>query len=340
MKIVIDNRHMDYSGGGEHVRMIVSLLSHFADIYVTQTPQFYCGNDFTATNIHVPPKQYQGTFIPDLFIYVDYRHYVKPIGRVNAQICFYGLKKKVKGYNYALCINDFVAQSILQNWPHVTPFIIPPFFDDSLYKMGNKEKRLINIGNFFIEPDGHSKNQHLLIDWFLSSGLPESGWIFECYGFKNNLSYFSTLEEKIRLSPSVRLKPNAPREDVLDALSKSQFLIHGMGYNRKKPEQTEHFGLVAVEALLSGCRPIVHQSGGCPDIKGCLSYHHFDEITSMIQSEQSNPMALRHHGLHFNYKQSLAYAEAFIHLVNEKLSLKKVSFGHYFSLFQYLFKKK
>jgi len=36
----------------------------------------------------------------------------------------------------------------------------------------------------------------------------------------------------------------------------------------------------------------------------------------------------------------LAYAEAFIHLVNEKLSLKKVSFGHYFSLFQYLFKKK
>lgn len=343
MRIVIDNRHMDYSGGGEHVRMIISLLSNFGDIYVIKNPNFYSGNNFSSTNINTTPKRYNYNFIPDLFVYIDYRGHVSPIGRVNAQICFYGIDKKVSNYDYALCINDFVARSVSKNWANVCPIVIPPYYDHTLYRIGVKEKRLINIGNFFIESDGHSKNQHLLIDWFLGSGLSEDGWVFDFFGFKNNDDYFNSLIRKVGKCNSINLYPNAAREDMLSSLSSSRFLIHAMGLGRTKPEQTEHFGLVAVESLLSGCRPIVHLSGGCPEIKGTLHYSELNQIRSLIDSDCAPPEEIRDFGLLFSYQNSILAASKFIEQIKLDLIFKsknKFLFKDFYSLLKYFLIKK
>ena len=342
MKILVDNRHMDYSGGGEHVRMIVSLLSSIGDIYVTKNPDFYSNNDFASTKIVSKPKKYKFNFIPDVFLYIDYRNHIVPIGRVNAQVCFYGLEKIIQDYDYAICINKFVADTVDAKWQGVQSVIIPPFFDENLYTVSEKEKKLINIGNFFLEADGHSKNQHVLIEWFLKSGLIEKGWSFDFYGFKNDDQYFQNLEKKIQGVSSIKLNPDARRSDMLDTLSRSKFLVHGMGYGRIKPEQTEHFGLVAVEALLSGCRPIVHKSGGCPDIEGTLSYENLDQILPLIESESDNPLQIRQYGLNFNYDNSLIKAKQFLNAVEADFS-KKGSQPHllnYIRIMKYFFSKK
>lgn len=342
MKIVIDNRHMDYSGGGEHVRMMISLLSNRADLYVTKQPEFYGKNDFSISRIDTPPKQFRYNFIPDLFVYIDFRGYTKPIGRANAQLVFYGLNKKTSGYDFAICINDFVARSVQNNFSDTKPVVIPPFFDPTTYSVSAKQKRLVNIGNFFREADGHSKNQHLLIDWFLDSGLVESGWKFDFFGFKNNNEYFKELETKIARSPSIRLHPNSHRGDIVIALSQSRFLVHAMGYGRIKPEQTEHFGLVAVESLLSGCRPIVHRSGGCHEIDGTLSYTDLAEITSLIQSDELSAHKLRELGRNYSYEKSLLATEKFLQEVNALLEKKGAPnlFSDRINLLGYMLRKK
>jgi glycosyltransferase involved in cell wall biosynthesis len=342
MKIVIDNRHVDYSGGGEHVRMIIALFSNFGQIFVVQKPEFYHKNNFVSTDIYSKPLKYRYNFIPDLFIYIDYRGYVQPIGRINAQICFYGIEKNTSSYQYALCINDFVANSVDQHWPGVIPVVIPPFFDPDMYKVGRKEKRLINIGNFFIESDGHSKNQHLLIDWFLNSGLPEDGWIFDFYGFNNNEKFFNQIKLKVNHLESVNLYPNANRVDMLDALSRSRFMIHAMGLGRSKAEQTEHFGLVAVEALLSGCRPIVHQSGGCPEIQGTLTYSSLSQVQSLINSDEMKPFEIRDFGLKYSFENSLLTALKFFDSIKGKLSSDEpyLLVNNIYRIVKYFFRKK
>jgi len=333
---------MDYSGGGEHVRMMISLLSNSAEIFVTKRPEFYGANDFAITKIDNPPKKFRYDFVPDLFIYIDFRGYIKPIGRANAQVVFYGLKKYTAGYDYAICINDFVARSVGDNFSDTKPVVIPPFFDSTTYSAIEKQKKLINIGNFFRESDGHSKNQHLLIDWFLDSGLVESGWTFDFFGFKNNGDYFQELETKVARSPAIRLHPNSHRSDIVVALSQSRFLVHAMGYGRLKPEQTEHFGLVAVESLLSGCRPIVHRSGGCHEIEGTLSYTDLEEIKPLIQSDDLGADKLREFGLNFNYEKSLLATEKFLNEV--KALLKKKGEAKFFpdrlNLLRYMLRKK
>lgn len=47
---------------------------------------------------------------------------------------------------------------------------------------------------------------------------------------------------------------NAPHIVKLQLLSKSKVLLHLMPY--------EHFGIVVVEGMASGCIPVVHKSGG------------------------------------------------------------------------------
>ena len=41
---------------------------------------------------------------------------------------------------------------------------------------------------------------------------------------------------------------------------------------------TEHFGIVAIEAMASGCQPIVHNSGGCKDIDGVWVWNNFEDM--------------------------------------------------------------
>ena len=79
----------------------------------------------------------------------------------------------------------------------------------------------------------------------------------------------------------------------------AKFLIHANGYGRSDPAQTEHFGIVAIEAMLSGVQPIVHNSGGCREIEGVWTWDNWDDLTHLIQ-RATNPVQLREFGKAYN----------------------------------------
>jgi glycosyltransferase involved in cell wall biosynthesis len=58
----------------------------------------------------------------------------------------------------------------------------------------------------------------------------------------------------------VHLHENLSREDLLDLMGSCRYAIHAL--------KDEHFGMAPAEALLSGCVPFVHNSGGQVEIVG------------------------------------------------------------------------
>ena len=332
-RVVFDNAHLDYSGGGEYVRMLITLFSVYTDVYVTRAPEFYNENPFASTLVKTIVRSYESDFVPELYILIDFNGYKKPIGIVNAQVCFYAIPKTTEGYDYAITFNRFVCESIERNWKSINSFIIEPFFNFENYGLGIKEKKIVNVGNFFKEKDGHSKNQDILLDWFVHSGLPEKGWVFECIGFVVNQDFFDFLNKKYKDNISVKLTPNASRDELLSSLRHSSYMLHGMGIGRVKAEQTEHFGLVIVQALLSGAQPIVHASGGAQNIPGVIVFKNLNEINEIISSTKLNGLELIDHGRHFSLQNALNQTLGFLDAIEKKYfihggsNFKKYNFG-------------
>jgi alpha-1,2-mannosyltransferase len=63
-----------------------------------------------------------------------------------------------------------------------------------------------------------------------------------------------TMIKQLGLDDRVQLMVNVPRPNLRKALSEAKIYLHAM--------PNEHFGTAIVEAMASGCIPIVHKSGG------------------------------------------------------------------------------
>ncbi len=57
-----------------------------------------------------------------------------------------------------------------------------------------------------------------------------------------------------KVKDRVLLRPNIPRQKLINLLSKAKVYLHTMPF--------EHFGISIIEAMAAGCVPVVHRSGG------------------------------------------------------------------------------
>ncbi len=297
--LLISNDHQDKTGGGTHVMMMLNILKKHYTIFVQGAADYYCDADtpwkLDAGEVHA----YDGFFAPDVHLYASFRGWTQPLGKKNVQIIFYPVDKALAGWYQVIGLNEFVIEASRSKW-NVKADIVEPYFDFNNFYVGEKEETLINIGNYFFENDGHSKNQHLVIGWFKKQTKLKK---LICHGMISNQQYF---DELLRLSGDdnrIILKNNCTQEEIRSDLSKSKYMLHAIGYGRTNPAQTEHFGLVAVEALLSGVQPVVHHSGGCKDIPGVLTYDRFDGIEL---SDDTEPEILRKYGLRYSIENAEA----------------------------------
>jgi glycosyltransferase involved in cell wall biosynthesis len=294
--LLITNNHEDFTGGGTYVMMILNILKKYFTIYTDKNSHYYIHPytpyRFNSDEIQLaaPNQRF------DLHLLANYRGWSQPRSDNTAQIIYYPLQKNMSGWNKLLVLNEFCQNIAEQLYPG-TSHIITPYYNADDFYVSNKITDLINIGHYFIEPDGHSKNQHLIIEWFKTQ-KQYNRIIF--HGKLSNPSYFQSLLNLAKDDPRIVLKYDRPQSEIRKDLSESKYMIHAIGYGRTLPEQTEHFGLVAVEALLSGCQPIVHNSGGCPQIPGVLTYNEFSDI---ITTEPSANV-LRYHGQKFNIENT------------------------------------
>jgi hypothetical protein len=162
-------------------------------------------------------------FIPDVHIFASYRGWIPPKSTLNFQICFYPVFKKIDGWTKVLVINDFVGRCVKKNWPGVEVFLLPAFYEVTQFSLLDKEPTCICIGNYFEEPDGHSKNQHLIIDWFKNNKVKLGLNSLVLHGFKNDEVYYNKLLELIGDDSSIFLNNGVSSQKVREDLSKSSY---------------------------------------------------------------------------------------------------------------------
>lgn len=282
--IFFDTCHMSNIGGGENYLMrFATALNKFADVYFPQ--QFH--SDFLKYNgFYSTFKEYNWMFTPDIHIQCNYNFINKGIGKKNVILTFFpkqdlALQVRDSGITDIVTICAYSAIYVKEFWNINRSVCIYPVIDTSSYKNNlEKENQIVSIGHFFQEEDGHSKNQHILIEAFRKFSESRPDWKLVLIGNVNNqkdAEYVNRLYID-SMDLNVELHANAPDEVVKEELGKSKMLWHANGYNRTNPAQTEHFGIIVLEALASNCVPLVHASGGARDIEFTASYDSIDSL--------------------------------------------------------------
>lgn len=296
MNIVVHCNHIDHGGGGTYSNFLIRSLMFYGDVYIA--------------NDHPPFVRYWGKTLdlprwtggePDLFVCIDHRYDVAPIGRKNLRVLFYPFAEmqNARLYDAAVVMNPFVGRATVKELG-LFPYIIPIGLDPQRYTLGlnrDKENILLVVANFFREEDGHSKHQDKIIKWFITNNLGRDWRLILIGGGQQD--YYDYCRELARYEKSICFTGQLDMDQVAHYYPTAKFLIHANGFERTDPAQTEHFGIVAVEAMLSGCQPIVHDSGGCREIDGVWKWSNWGQLT-MYLHHATNPVYLRSRGEIYN----------------------------------------
>jgi len=334
MRIVIESRHQDNSGGGKLSTQLAKCFSQFEDVYIKGD----FGNNSKFSGIDYEIKKFNNDFVPDLFIAISHKGGIRPIGKINVHYCFFplwdglpGVEDNFKSYDYALCLNEFVDKHQKKNW-ELPSSIINPYIDLEQYYSLEKKNIILNVGNYFYEKDGHSKNQHILIDWFLENKLEEK-YKFIFVGYISDYSYYKRLQDKaykyvisdlkliVGKKKNISLLHSINFDELRKLYAESKYLIHAIGYRRNSFHQTEHFGIMALEAMASGCQPIVHNSGGCKDFKNIRTWNEPKEILS--QMHEYNTEKLKETALEYSFENTLNQVKKFLDKIKTIPSKKR-----------------
>ena len=308
--IVVDSRHGDASGGGRYTAQLATCFQEFGEVFLGES----LAGDETFSRIHgVRFPRYQKNFQPDLFVAVSHWGGIEPIGKTNAHAMFFPLDANGSPaeFDYLICLNEFVRLHSVARFPEKRDhaFVITPAVEIERHAPPRpKEKLLLNVGNYFWESDGHSKNQHVVLEWFSRNRLYDTHHLVFT-GFIVSQDYFSELQESAARIPNVSVRSAVTREELLELYTRASFLIHANGFGRDNYYQTEHFGYVAIEAMASGCQPIVHNSGGCRDLPGVRVWNQPDDIGALMYP--CDGPALRRHAANFSFDAMRRHTQDF-----------------------------
>ncbi len=176
-------------------------------------------------------------------------------------------------YHDIISISEYSRRWIKKYWRRDSKLLFPPV-DIENFKASEKEKTILSVGRFF--PEHHNKKQLELARAFkqLVDGYPEimGGYRLCLAGGvsdkESHLQYVEKVREESAGYP-IEILTNVDWKDLVNIFSKSSIFWHasGMGEDEgKHPEKFEHFGITTVEAMASGCIPIVINKGGQKEI--------------------------------------------------------------------------
>jgi len=282
MNVLINNAHEEGSGGGGYwASQITKAVTEFCSVDLMKPPSALRQENnpelTCKTGLYSPTKQY------DYFL--DINHFGSS-GFDNANksikvVYFPNQMQTCKGFDEFITLSDYSAKYIKEYWYQESKVIAP--YSKDLTPLPKEDKTICVIGNMFYEADGHCKNQHILIECLRLLG---KGWKMTIIGNVVNPSYFEHLKVLAKDLDVVFL-PGCTDSLKEGVLRKSKFFWHGNGYDRVRPDQTEHFGIAPEEALKAGCLTYVHSSGGAQDF--CTSWNTPEELIRLTKSEVANP---------------------------------------------------
>ncbi|OGK62548.1 hypothetical protein A2334_05940 [Candidatus Roizmanbacteria bacterium RIFOXYB2_FULL_38_10] len=225
--------------------------------------------------------------------------------RIRAGI-YFDMKKRLDSYDTILANSQFTKKWIKNYWNKESKVLYPPVTIDSktntvnsitnptsLKLRGARQNWIVSVGRFFTL--GHGKKQEVMIEAFkkLIASVKE-GWELHLVGGVGNepssLRFVEHLKKQAKGYP-IFFHFNISHSEVLEILKKSKIYWHATGHDEDEntnPLAFEHFGIAAVEGILSGCHPILYKGGGLPEILGKFNLlddlHTFTGVTQLIKN--------------------------------------------------------
>lgn len=176
----------------------------------------------------------------------------------------------VKTYDALWAISKFTQTWIKRYWNLPSQILYPPI-DSKNFAPGEKQKQILSVGRFFA--GSHNKRHDVLIKTFkemLNAGLTD--WKLHLVGGvgsnDDDKKYLQQLRRQAEGYP-IEIHTDIPFADLVKLYGASALYWHACGWGEDEdhePIKFEHFGITTVEAMASGCVPVVINRGGQPEI--------------------------------------------------------------------------
>lgn len=175
-------------------------------------------------------------------------------------------KIKQSSWNLVIYNSNFTKSHCEKFWKIKGKVIYPPV-NTEIFKSGKKKKQILTVGRFFGYLKG--KKHELMINSFkkIIDSEKASGWSFHLAGgaSKGDGVYLEELKQ-LTVGFPIFLHPNLPFGELKKLYSESAIYWHASGFDETDPAKMEHFGITTVEAMASGCVPVVIDAGGQTEI--------------------------------------------------------------------------
>ncbi len=206
--------------------------------------------------------------IPTMMAQKNWLHFQVPFHNLRSKSLFNIVKLKL--IDKVIC-NSYFTKKIVDHEYGISSLVWYPPISIEDFSPQKKTNLIIAVGRF--ETTMNVKRQDILVSAFkdlVDQGL--SGWKLVLFGGslakeKDNL-FLQKLKEQAQGFP-IEFQVNAPFTKLKEAYSRAKIFWHAAGFGvdeKKEPEKVEHFGMTTVEAMASGCWPLVYEAGGQKEI--------------------------------------------------------------------------
>jgi glycosyltransferase involved in cell wall biosynthesis len=239
---IVKKRMFDLSAYGEllNFHFLSSTLSQDFDAAIVSctSPWYYCPKSKKTIIYMLPPVEFQDGLK---------RAYLYPYNMIQNQ-----LLNRVR--NKIIVTNSIYSLNVIKKVYSLSSQIIYPPVKVKSYFSNKKEPLVVSVGRF--QP---FKRYEILIKAFAAIDSGRCIILGNALGSASgtSLRYITELRRLINslgVQDRVKLFVNSPNNILSDVLSRASIYVHCA--------LNEHFGISVVEAMASGCIPIVHKSGG------------------------------------------------------------------------------
>jgi glycosyltransferase involved in cell wall biosynthesis len=203
--------------------------------------------------------------LPFLFSKNNIIHFQVPFKKLGGNPTVNNLKNVfIKKFVYN---SDFTRNVLERNLLKDKGFVLYPPIDIDSFTPGKKEDIILSVARF--DSPSHGKRQDVLIEAFKKFSKKVKGYkLILAGGLKGDEVIMQKIIKMAKGLP-VEFVVNPDFNELKKLYSKARFFWHAAGYEvneQTDPDKVEHFGMTTVEAMASGCIPVVINKGGQKEI--------------------------------------------------------------------------
>lgn len=201
--------------------------------------------------------------IPVTFANRNILHFQRPFQHVGGASIINQLK--LKRFDTIVCNSYFTKNHIDQEYRVDSVVIYPPVAIHD-FKQGAKKQIILNVSRF--QP---VKKHREMIRIFKKLQMKLPKWKLHLAGGLDpeDEKYFKEVKKEAAHDSSIVLLPNVSFNTIQTEYAHASIYLHATGFGENEeqnPELMEHFGIAPVEAMASGCIPILYNGGGLREI--------------------------------------------------------------------------